>query len=137
MRCAGAPGGSRRWQQQVRPEVASGRASPREINQEEGESRKEVKKGGGTCCRGESGRDGMPGPLIHSPTHPRPHLQRNPGGVGLPGSPALPPWHSAAGRVVRRRDGKGLGLLTPKNIRPQFEPCQGSERAIFIRVLTK
>lgn len=57
--------------------------------------------------------------------------------MGLPGSPALPPWHSAAGRVVRKRDGKGLGPLTPKNIKPQFESCQGSERAIFIRILTK
>lgn len=54
----------------------------------------------------------MPGPLIHSPTRLRPHLRRSPGGAGPLDSPALPPWHSAAGRVDRR-GGKRTGPLTP------------------------
>lgn len=72
---------------------------------------------------GVSREGGMPGPLIHSPTHPRPHLRRSPEGAGPRDSLALPPWHSAA-RRVDRRGRKGIEPLTPRMSDPTLNPIK-------------
>lgn len=84
-------------------------------------------------CRGREGRRGCQDALIYLPTRPRPHLQRSPGGVGLPGSLAWPPWHLAARRADKRRGGKVIGQdFQPQEHRTsQFEPHHSCENSHF------